>query len=153
MKRSRLEEKLYALAEPQIEALGYRLWGLTAPAAGRRTVVSVFIEAEGGVNVDDCARVSRDLGVVLDMEDVMPGSYTLEVSSPGLERRFFQLEQMRGYVDRTIAVELTELVEERRKFKGRLVDVGEDAFELEENGAPVRIEWPRVKSARLVHEF
>ena len=153
MKRTRLEEKLYALAEPQIEALGYRLWGLQAPAAGNKTVVSVFIDADDGVNVDDCAKVSRDLGVVLEMEDVVPSSYTLEVSSPGLERRFFNLEQMRGFIDRTVAVELTELVNERRKIKGRLVQIGDGEFELEENGAQMRIEWQWVKSARLVHEF
>ncbi|WP_022660944.1 ribosome maturation factor RimP [Paucidesulfovibrio longus] len=153
MKRTRLEEKLYALAEPQIEALGYRLWGLLAPAAGNKTVVSVFIDADDGVNVDDCAKVSRDLGVVLEMEDVVPSSYTLEVSSPGLERRFFHLEQMRGFIDRTVAVELTELVNERRKIKGRLVQIGDGEFELEENGAQMRIEWQWVKSARLVHEF
>ncbi|MGE4291859.1 MAG: ribosome maturation factor RimP [Desulfovibrio sp.] len=153
MKRTRLEEKLYALAEPQIEALGYRLWGLLAPAAGNKTVVSVFIDTDQGVNVDDCAKVSRDLGVMLEMEDVIPSSYTLEVSSPGLERRFFNLEQMRGFIERTVAVELSELVNERRKFKGRLVLVGDREFELEENGAPLRIEWQRVKTARLVHEF
>lgn len=153
MKRSRLEEKLNALAAPQIEALGYQFWGLTAPSAGSKSVVSVFIEAEAGVNVDDCAKVSRDLSVVLEMEDVIPGAYVLEVSSPGLERRFFSLEQLSGYIDRTVAVELTELVNERRKIKGRLVQVNDDGFEVEENDAPLRIEWKQVKSARLVHEF
>jgi ribosome maturation factor RimP len=153
MKRSKLEERLHALAESQVTALGYRLWGLTAPSAGHRTVVSVFIDADDGVNVDDCAKVSRDLGVVFDMEDAVPGAYVLEVSSPGLERRFFAPEQLRGYEDRTIAAELSEPVSGRRKFKGRLVRVVDDGFELEEDGAPLRIEWQQVKTARLVHEF
>ncbi|MEF2145065.1 MAG: ribosome maturation factor RimP [Desulfovibrionaceae bacterium] len=153
MRRSKLETKLYELALPLVEALGYQLWGLTAPAAGSKTVLTLYVESDAGVNIDDCAKVSRDLGVLLEMEDIMPSAYTLEVSSPGLERRFFAVDQLRGYVDRIVAVELIEPMAERRKFKGRLVSVGDDCFELQEDGAPVRVEWERVKSARLVHEF
>lgn len=153
MKRSKLEQRLHDLAESQITALGYRLWGLMAPSAGKKTVVSIFIDSDQGVNVDDCAKVSRDLGVVFDLEDAIPGSYVLEVSSPGLERQFFELRQLRGYEDRTIAVELQDPVNERRKFKGRLLRVEDDTFELEDDGAPLRIQWQTVKKARLVHEF
>lgn len=154
MKYNAREEKLARLIAPALETLGLSLWGLLAASGGHRQVVRVYVEKENGVSIEDCAQASRHIGALLDAEDALPGAYTLEVSSPGLDRRFFAPGQMPAYLGRTIEVELAALVSGRRRFCGALAAADADAFTLtEQGGKDARIEWRDVKSARLVHEF
>lgn len=125
------EQQLQALLQPAVEALGYELWGVEHLAQGRHSVLRVYIDAEAGISVDDCARVSHQLSGVLDVEDPISGEYTLEVSSPGLDRRLFRLEQAAAYVGELIEVRLRRPFEGRRNFRGMLRGVeGEDLVVL-----------------------
>lgn len=153
MKRTRLEDTLTELIRPQVEGLGFMLWGLTAPSAGHKTVVSLFIEAEGGVVLDDCAKVSRDVAVMLEVEDPIPGAFVLEVSSPGLERKFFEPGQLSGYEGRTLAVKLETPRDGQRNLKGTLLAIGGASFDLKVEDRTERIEFSETKSVTLVHEF
>ena len=85
------EQKIEALLEPTIEALGFELWGLEYLSQGRHTLLRLYIDGENGVTVDNCAEVSRHVSGVLDVEDPITGEYTLEVSSPGVDRLLFRL--------------------------------------------------------------
>jgi ribosome maturation factor RimP len=156
MRHSAHEEKLTRLIAPALETLGLSLWGLSASSGGRSRAVRVYIEKDGGVGVDDCAQASRHIGALLDAEDALAGPYTLEVSSPGLERRFFAPDQLAAYLGRTVEVELSSLVAGRRRLRGTLasVDADSDTFTLtEQGGKPASVAWRDVKLARLVHEF
>jgi ribosome maturation factor RimP len=121
------EQKIGALLEPTVEALGFELWGMEYLSQGRHTTLRLYIEGENGVTVDDCAEVSRHVSAVLDVEDPIAGEYTLEVSSPGVDRLLFRLDQYPTYVGEWIELRLRRPFEGRRKFKGTLKGIeGED---------------------------
>lgn len=106
-----------------------------------------------GVTVDHCARVSRHLGALFDAEDIIPGAYVLEVSSPGLERRFFAPMQMSGYLGREVEVRLNLPQDGRRRLKGALASVEGDRITIAEDKGEMTVRWELVKQAHLVHEF
>ncbi|MCX2983047.1 ribosome maturation factor RimP [Halieaceae bacterium IMCC14734] len=114
------DEQIQALLEPSIAALGFELWGLEYLSQGRHTTLRVYIDGENGINVADCAEVSRQVSSILDVEDPITGEYTLEVSSPGVDRLLFQLDQYTGYIGEWIEIRLRAPFEGRRKFKGTL---------------------------------
>lgn len=153
MTRSPLLERLSGIISPALEPLGVSLWGVELASAGSRMVVRVYIDAEEGVSIDVCARVSRALGAVFDAEDVLPGAYVLEVSSPGLERRFFSAAQMAAFVGHVVDVRLFEPQEGRRHLRGVLAAVDGQTLSVDEDGAVTRVDFDRVKGAHLVHEF
>lgn len=120
------ERKLHALLQPTVEALGFELWGLEYLSQGKHSVLRIYIESENGVQVDDCARVSEQVGALLDVEEPVSGEYVLEVSSPGIDRRLFTLEQCAAYVGEPVEVRLRRPFEGRRRFSGVLRAVEED---------------------------
>ena len=121
------EKTLQSLLVPAVEGLGFELWGLELLTGGRHSVLRVYIESETGVRIDDCARVSQQLGALLAVEEPVGGDYVLEVSSPGLARRLFRLDQYPAYVGEEMEIRLRTPFEGRRRFKGVLRGVeGED---------------------------
>jgi ribosome maturation factor RimP len=121
------QQTIEALLRPTVEALGFELWGVEYLSQGRRTLLRLYIDGENGVTVDDCAEVSRQVSAVLDVEDPIKSDYTLEVSSPGVDRLLFRLDQFPAYVGEWIELRLRSPFEGRRKFKGTLKGIeGED---------------------------
>jgi ribosome maturation factor RimP len=121
------DQQITQLLETTVEAMGFELWGVEYLSQGRHSVLRVYIDAENGITVDDCAAVSGQIGSVLDVEDPITGEYTLEVSSPGMDRLLFKLEQFALFVGQMIELRLRVAYEGRRKFKGILKGVeGED---------------------------
>jgi len=121
------EQKMQIMLEPTVEALGFELWGIEHISQGRHSVLRVYIDSENGIGVEDCAAVSQQVSAILDVEDPITGEYTLEVSSPGMDRLLFKLEQFTGYIGEQIELRLRTPFEGRRKFKGVLKGIeGED---------------------------
>lgn len=120
------EQQLHDLIAPAVTALGYEMWGLEYLTHGGETVLRVFIDSENGINVDDCAAVSRQVSAVLDVEDPISGEYNLEVSSPGMDRPLFTLDQFQRYSGEQVKIRLRSPFEGRRNFSGRLVGVEAD---------------------------
>lgn len=121
------DQQITDLLGATIEALGFELWGVEYLSQGRHSLLRIYIDAESGVTVDDCAVVSQQVGSVLDVEDPISGEYTLEVSSPGMDRLLFRLDQYPGYVGEVVELRLRTPFEGRRKFKGILAGIeGED---------------------------
>ena len=116
-------EQLQDILTPVVEALGYQCWGIEYIAQGRHSVLRVYIDHENGILVENCATVSRQLSAVLDVEDPISSEYTLEVSSPGLERPLFTLEQFAAFVGAQVKIRLRSPVEERRIFQGLIRSV------------------------------
>ncbi|WP_236615057.1 ribosome maturation factor RimP [Desulfovibrio sp. X2] len=147
-----LAQTLETLFAPVIEGLGLTLWGIETVGGDGQLVVRVFIEREGGVDVDDCAKTSRHLSLLLDVEDPVPGRYRLEVSSPGLERPFFRLDQVRPHVGGTVEVKLhtpTSADPARRNYKGVLLAVTDDSLKVEVDGEDYVLPWANVSKCRL----
>ena len=110
-----------------VEALGYDLWGVEYLSQGKHSVLRIYIDSANGITVDDCAAVSEQAGSVLDVEDPITGEYTLEVSSPGMDRLLFRPEQYPGYVGEIVDVRLRSPFDGRRRYKGILKGIeGED---------------------------
>lgn len=132
MSKEKLEARIAALAEPFIAAQELSLWGIEL-AMANKPMVRIFVDNEEGASIDQCARISRHLGMALEVEDVMQSAYILEVSSPGLERPFFSAGQMAAYIGRYVELSLFDANPEwpnRRKFRGELMSVDGDEFVL-----------------------
>ncbi len=144
------ERQLQAMLEPTVEAMGFELWGLEYLPAGRHSILRLYIESEGGVTVDDCAAVSGQASSVLDVESPISGEYTLEVSSPGVDRLLFKVEQYPPYVGEMIEVRLRTAFEGRRKFKGELQGIeGEDVV-VRADGHDYLLPHEAIEKARIL---
>ena len=137
------------MLEPAINALGYTLWGIEYVPQGKHSFLRVYIDKEGGVNIEDCAQASRQISSILDVEDPISGEYTLEVSSPGIDRMLFNLDQFREYLGWHINLRLTENFEGRRKFTGQLKDIVDDEVVLIIGAEEYTIPYELVEKANL----
>ncbi len=121
------EQHISELLAPTVQALGFELWGVEYLSQGRHSLVRIYIDAPDGITVDDCAAVSLQASGVLDVEDPIAGEYTLEVSSPGMDRLLFKRSQYSGYAGEVVELRLRSPYEGRRKYKGILQGIeGED---------------------------
>ena len=118
-------EQLQALLAPVVEALGYQCWGVEFISQGRHSLLRVYIDHADGILIDDCEKVSRQISAVLDVEDPVSGEYTLEVSSPGMDRPLFTLEQFAAHAGEQVKIRLRSPYEGRRNFQGVLRGVEE----------------------------
>jgi ribosome maturation factor RimP len=124
--RLMMKDRLHALIEPVVASLGCELWGIDFAAHGKSSLLRIYIDSEEGVSIGDCERVSRQVSSVLDVEDPVQGRYTLEVSSPGLNRRLFDVSQYPAYFGANVKIELHLPFEGRRKFSGLLCGIEND---------------------------
>jgi len=143
------EARLQRLLEPVTEAMGYELVTTELSGRGKGTVLRVYIDAPGGITLDDCEFVSRQLSDLLDVEDPIGGQYTLEVSSPGIERPLVSQDHFQRVVGERIKVELTNHHLGRRRFLGRLLGVGNGELSIEVNGEVFDLPLQDVEKARL----
>ena len=148
-----VREKLMALSEPLLAQLGYELVDLDYAAGRRHALVRVFIDRPQGVGVDDCERISHELAALLDVEDPVPVGYTLEVSSPGLDRVLRTPAHFQRFIGARIWVELRVARDGRRRYTGRLTALGPEGIELTVDGATVSVSFADLARARLAPEW
>lgn len=148
---SRVTE-LKSLLEPAIEALGFTLWGIEYMPQGRHSLLRVYLDKEGGIDVEDCAQASRQISSILDVEDPISGEYTLEVSSPGLDRNLFSLDQFSAYLGWHVSLRLTENFDNKRKFTGQLKAVIDDEVVLIIGDEEYTIPYELVDKANLISQ-
>ena len=113
-------EQLQAMLAPVVESLGYECWGVEFISQGRHSLLRVYIDHANGILVDDCEAVSRQVSAVLDVEDPISSEYTLEVSSPGMDRPLFTLDQFAKHVGEQVKIKLRSPFDGRRNFQGLL---------------------------------
>ena len=138
---------------PAVEATGKELLGIEFISAGKHSVLRIYIDHENGINVDDCAEVSRQVSAILDVEDPISTEYNLEVSSPGLDRPLFTLPHFEAVVGETVDVKLSMPLNGRRKFKGKLVAVENDVLVVNVDGEDYELVIGNVDKANLVPSF
>ena len=93
-----MSDQLSELIQPVVEAMGCELWGIEQLSMGRHSTIKIYIDAEKGIGIEDCAKVSRQVSSLLDVEDPVNGEYTIEVWSPGLDRRLFKLDHYAAFI-------------------------------------------------------
>lgn len=149
MLRNRLEQ----LLRPVVETLGYELWELEFAARAKGGLLRLYIDVASGITLDDCEKVSHAVSDVLDAADPIPGHYTLEVSSPGLDRVLRTPEQFTRYLGAQVRVEMTQAIGGRRRFVGRVASVNGDDLTLAAEEGSLVLPISDIHRARLVPEY
>lgn len=144
-------EKVTQLIEPTVQALDLELWGVEHASQGKYSVLRIFIEREAGVTIDDCERVSRQASAIFDVEEPIAGEYTLEVSSPGIDRLLFTPQQFQRYRGEEVSVRMRTPVDGRRKFKGTLTDVVDDIIHIQVDGSDFELPHGDIEKANIVY--
>jgi len=138
------------LIDATIQALGLELWGVELLQQGKYSLLRIYIEREEGVTIDDCEKVSRQVSALLDVEDPIAGEYTLEVSSPGMDRALFFIEHYSQFVGSEVDLKLRRPLDGRRKFKGKITKVSEDIVGLSVEGSEYDLEFSDIEKANIV---
>ena len=142
--------QLDKLIEPVIRGLGLELWGYEYRAHKQSALLRVFIDSDEGVTLDDCSLVSEQLSALLDVEDPIPVPYTLEVSSPGLDRVLFKPEHFERYAGHKVKIRLKWPVEGRRNVSGQLAGVRDDRVVVTLDTDEFLVPVDAIDRARLV---
>jgi ribosome maturation factor RimP len=146
------KERLIELLEPPLQALGYELVDLEA-RIGENGLLRIYIDHASGIDLDDCERVSRQLGALLDVEAPLSGSYRLEVSSPGFDRPLRTADHFERFVDHRVKVRLDRALEGRKSFTGELRGVDGDDVLIDVDGKRWNLPLADIATARLVPEY
>ncbi len=173
MKLSNKTQALQDLIAPAVQACNVELWGIDFVPQGKRSLLRIYIDKpvdenaapiineEGeeelgrGIGVQDCVRVTQQVGAMLDVHDPISGEYALEVSSPGWDRPFYKLEQMTGYIGQQVALRLISAVDNRRKFQAKLVavDLENEMIQVEvEKQQVLEIDSHNIAKANLIYQ-
>jgi ribosome maturation factor RimP len=141
------------LIEPILGELGFELVDVEFLSEHGRWILRIYIDKLGGVTIDDCARISGELGVLIDIKDVVKHEYALEVSSPGLNRPLKKEADFIRVLGKKIKVKMKMPMNGRRNFSGYLKDVREHKLYIEDEGGLITLSWPEIDKANLVYEF
>ncbi|WP_185985385.1 ribosome maturation factor RimP [Aureimonas mangrovi] len=151
-----MEARIAAIVEPVIEQLGYRLVRVRISGLNGMTVQIMAERPDGTMSVEDCEAVSRGISPELDVADPLDGAYHLEVSSPGIDRPLVRRSDFELWAGHLMKLETSRMIDARKRFRGRIVEVGEAGFRLDRDGAAygeapsVEIPFDAVGEARLI---
>jgi ribosome maturation factor RimP len=146
-------DELTKLLEPAVEAMGFELADLEVNLGHGRGVLRLFIDRDGGIDLEDCEAVSHQVSGLLDVEDPIAMDYRLEVSSPGLDRKLVKPEHFDRFVGRQIKTRLKRLIEGHRRVRGQLLARDGDTVILQSDGETLAISLADIEVARLVPEL
>ena len=142
------------MLEPGITSMGYELVGVEFQTGGKGGgLLRIYIDSEEGISADDCQKVSYQVSGVLDVEDPIPGHYTLEISSPGLDRMLFRPKDFERFAGQLIKVRTAYPIEGQRKFKGRLLGLQGENVVFEQDDMEISLPFDQIEQARLVPEY
>jgi len=152
----RRHEALEKVILPVVNGFGYQWVGLQYFPQGKKSILRLYIDKPGGIMLEDCAEVSRQVDAVLGVENLIKGEYTLEVSSPGLDRLLFTPAQCAEFIGRKVSIRLVAPMEGKRNFKGDLQSVKDDALCILTEGTDrkeITLSFTDIDEARLVPEW
>jgi len=145
-------DRLKDLLEPVITSLGYEFVGHEYHA-GNQILLRVYIDRESGISADDCQKVSRQISSLFDVEDPISGQYTLEVSSPGMDRPLFSAQDFERYAGDQVKLELVVPQEGRKRFKGVLLGMREEQVILQVEDTEYALSLVNIKFARIIPQW
>lgn len=147
-------KQLEDILRPVVEGLGYEYWGIEFRSQGYQSLLRVFIDdTENGIGIEDCEKVSRQVSGVMDVEDPIKTEYTLEVSSPGMDRPLFQPEQYQAYVGHQVQIRLRMAFDGRRKFQGLIKAVEGDDVVVVVDDHEYLLPFDSIEKAQIVPVF
>ena len=147
--------RVWELAAPLVDREGMEIVDIEFRYEGSRggKILRLYLDKEGGPNVDDLSRVSHQLSELLDTQDVVPGTYTLEVSSPGINRSLKRPEHFARFVGKRIRVRTRDRIDGRRSFLGTLQEVLENQITLKQEGAQYQIPFSVIEKSNYEHDW
>lgn len=150
-----VKDNLQRIIESAVTALGFDFVGCELIQSGRSATLRVYVDEVHGIDIDAITKISRQISAVLDVEEPLSGRYTLEVSSPGLDRPLFQLDDYRRFIGRSVKLRLRIPREgDRRNYTAELVSVEDQQITLAmESGERIAINFDEIEKANLVPEF
>lgn len=149
-----LEQRVMDLLAPTVSALGYELLGVDYTAQGKHSRLRVYIDSPDGIGLEDCETVSHQVSGVLDVEDPIRGQYSLEVSSPGLDRPLFQPAHFARFIGSKVKIRLHMPREGQRNFHGVIAAVeGSEVYISMDDGSQLALTMDDIEKAQLVPEF
>lgn len=137
------------LLQPGADALGYELVAVEM-SGGDTSIVRIYIDGPDGITVDDCARASRQFSAILDVEDPISNRYTLEVSSPGMDRPLAKPEHFKAVVGGDVKIKMLSLINGRRRFTGELIEANDEFAVVEVDGEQTELPYNEMDKARVV---
>jgi len=126
------QDKLTELLRPAVEGLNYELVGVEHLPMGKHTVLRIYIDSPDGITVKDCSDVSHQVSGVLEVEEPIKGAFTLEVSSPGIDRPLFNFEQFKKFVGSKVKLKLYHAIEGKRKITGVIESIEDDNINIKD---------------------
>lgn len=148
-----VNDSILKMANPLLSGKNMELVDLEFRKEGVGKVLRLFIDKPGGVSVEDCASVSRELSTLLDVNEVINERYVLEVSSPGLRRPLKKLEDFKKFEGKLVLIKTNELIENRKVFKGYLKDTNDEGIEMDIDGSLYNLSFHQIKKANLEIDF
>ena len=148
-----VKDEIEIIVEPVIERHECFLWGIEILRGKKRPTLRIYIESVEGATIDDCENVSRDLNYEIDLDSPLGEDYILEVSTPGIERRFFKQDQLLEYLGEDLNVKLREPLEGVKNINGTLVDCNENFFLLESDKLEYKLDFSDIDVCRLDPNF
>jgi len=145
----RASSEVWSLLEPVIESMGYEFVGAQFGQAENGLTLRIFIDKAGGVQLDDCSVVSKQVSAALDVEDLIDAAYMLEVSSPGIDRPLFTEQQFKSQVGKIVRIKMHSMMAGRRRFTGMLKAVEGELASVEVDGLVYDLPLHNIESARI----
>ena len=144
---------LWELIEPVVKGMGYDLIEIEHFPNPKHGVLRLYIDKEGGVNVDDCSTVSRQVSALIDVEDPVSGQFNLEISSPGADRPLRRLVDFQRFIGSLVKLKTVMPLEGQRNFKGRLLEASEETLVIETDDEEISLPMSTIDKARIVPEY
>ena len=148
-----IRDRVFSLIEPVLEDSGFELVEVEYLSMHGRWVLRLFIDKEGGVTIDDCAGVSRDLGDIIDVKEIIDHEYVLEVSSPGLNRPLRKEKDFIRIIGSRIKLKMTRDINGQKNFAGKLKNFSNRIIFLEIDGKLVELPLDDVEKSNLIYDF
>ena len=148
-----IAERAHGLLSGSIQIEGFELVHIEYQPRGDASMLRIYIDKPGGANLDDCVRITRHVSVLLDVENLIPHHYVLEVTSLGIERPLFTESDYQHFTGEEVQLVTKQKIDRRRNFTGLIHDFSEGVLSLKCGDGTYQIPFTQIKKANLVHRF
>ena len=153
MTKTSITESIIQIIEPVIQEESLELVDVEYKKIGPAWTLRVYIDKDQGITVSDCQKISRQIEDMIEIDELIPNPFVMEVSSPGLDRPLKKEKDFLRYRDKAIGIKTFSPIENRRNFKGIIHDCKDQILYLKEEGASIKIPLDKIAKARLIIEF
>ncbi len=144
-----MQDELLHILSPTVNDMGYELWGCEYLSQGKHSLLRIYIDKAEGIGIEDCQAVSKQVSALLDVEDPIPGNYSLEISSPGIPRPLFSSWQYERYIGHAVQIKTFKPVDGKRKWSGTIVSTSENSVILDSNDEHHELLFSNIVKANL----